>query len=179
MAENEATPGPTELKNELEFLIDCGREGKVTMATIYQALIRSSIIVLMNKEWDGRTQDPELKAMMLQDKDGNNLMVTFTDESRTAEIKARHPEFTHEKVVPVAPMLDNLDEQIGLIINPGQSVGVQITPEGLKELKEQFGYGWLPSMKPDPIAPSEDRIGSVVTMSGVVGDNKDDGGEKA
>jgi hypothetical protein len=127
-----------ERKNELEFLLQAGRDGNVSLGTVFQALLRSPIWVLLNKEVQEGDNPEDIRALMVKDKEGGPMMVMFTEEEHTAEIRERNPEYKFPRQVPAAGILDSIAANVGIVINPGMSYGLQITADGVVQLKNRL-----------------------------------------
>ncbi len=143
-----------ELRNELEFLIESGRDKKVSLATIFQTLLRANVYVLLNKEIREGEDPGNVQGLMIQDKDGQRMMVMFTDRDRGDWLAEKNPEFAHPNRMPARIILDDMSEDLGLAINPGHPLGLQITAEGVVGLKRELGRGWLRNI---PEAPAGEQ----------------------
>ena len=64
-------PKPT---NELEYLIQGALADLVSIGTLYTVVLRTSVWILCDREWDGRTPDPELKTLVMQPAEGPQML---------------------------------------------------------------------------------------------------------
>ncbi|HWP94959.1 MAG TPA: SseB family protein [Gammaproteobacteria bacterium] len=133
----------TKFTNELEYLLDGARRGIVSLATFYQCLTRSWVYILCNKEWDGKSADPELKTMMIPERAGSDQLyiALFTDQAHTDTWRKAFPEYAYPLKVLAGAMLRFTNERVGIAVNPGHEVGVQIKPPGVTEMRQLFGDG--------------------------------------
>lgn len=137
-----------EVQNELEFLIQAGRDGKVSLGTIFQCLLRSPVHMVLNRPVDDPSQPGDVQGLMVQNEDGSQMLTVFTGESRTEHFRGQQPGYDHAARFPATMLLDNMLDSMGLVINPGLSVGMQITADGVRNLKRELGQGWLRHIPP-------------------------------
>jgi len=164
MAENEKAANEAqddfEIKTELEFLIQAGRDNKVSLGTIFQCLLRSPVYMVLNREVKPGDPLNDVQGLMVQDDDGSQMLTVFTGEERTRQFQGKHPGYEHPTRFPAPILLDNMHDKMGLIINPGLSVGMQVTAEGVNTLKREFGKGWLQHIPEGENRP-EDKSGRI------------------
>lgn len=137
MSENE------EQLNELEFAMQAGRDGKLSLATVFQVLLRSPIWVLLNKEVEEGDKPDDVQALLVKDQEGKPLIAMFSNPEHAESVKEKNPDYPHPRQVPAAGILDNIAPQVGVVINPGKQVSLQIHAEGVVELKNHLGQGFL------------------------------------
>jgi hypothetical protein len=137
MSEKENTP------SELEFLLQAGRDGQVTLSTVFQVLLRSEVWVLLNREPKPDLAAEEVKPLMTKTEDNKPSMVLFSNEETAVAAVGKYPDFQHPQKVPGAGLIDSLSSQVALLINPGLSYGLSITSEGVVELRNRLGPGFL------------------------------------
>ncbi|MEA5445456.1 SseB family protein [Gammaproteobacteria bacterium AB-CW1] len=145
MSEQEKAAGQEdfEARNELEFLIQAGRDGKVSLGTIFQCLLRSPLYMVMNQPVQPGDRLNDVQGLMVTDKEGGQLLTVFTAEERTEDFCRKQEGFEHPTRFPAPILLDNMRDDMGLVINPGLTVGIQVTAKGVRSLKREFGQGWL------------------------------------
>lgn len=133
-------------KNELEYLIEGGKKELVSIGTLYQVLARSQVYVLCNKEWDGKSADPELKTLVLKPGDGSpDFLPIFTAPLRAGLALEKYPDYPVLNKTPASFALVHVGGNTGLAINPGGLFDLQVTPQGLDQLKAAFGPKVTPS----------------------------------
>jgi len=127
-------------KNELEYLIEGGKKDLVSIGTLYQVLVRSKVHVLCNKEWDGKTPDPELKTLVLKPGDGQpDFLPVFTTPFRAGMALEKYPDYPVLNEAPAAFALMHVGGNTGLAVNPGGMFDLQLSPVSLDQLKQVFG----------------------------------------
>ena len=129
--------------SELEFLLQAGRDGDVTLSTVFQVLLRSEVWVLLNREPKSEFSTEEVRPLMTKTEDGEPSMVFFVEKTDAVAASAKFPDFQHPQKVPAAGVIDSLSSEVSLLINPGSSYGLSITSEGVVELRNKLGQGFL------------------------------------
>lgn len=144
---------PFEPRNELEFLIQSGRDNKVSLGTIFQAALRSTLWMVTNRELKEGDPLTNVQSLMVKDEDGNSMLTVFTGTERCKHFIGHHEGYDYPTPFPGPLLLDNMNEEMGLVINPGLPVGIQITADGIRSLKREVGRGWLKHIPAD--SPAE------------------------
>lgn len=137
MADADVTSNP---KNELEYLIEGGKRELVSIGTLYQVLLRTQVHVLCNKEWDGAVADSDLKTLVMKPEDGSpSMLPIFTTPLRAGLAMSKYPEYPFLNKAPALLALVHAGNGVALAINPGGLFDLQITPQGIDQLKTAFG----------------------------------------
>lgn len=132
-----------ESMTELDFVLQAGRDGDVTLSTVFQVLLRTDIWVLLNREPKPELSTDEVRPLMTKTAEGNPALVMFTQKSLSVPNSEQFSEFQHPQQVPAARVIDGLSSRVALLINPGLDYGVSITAEGVVELRNKLGHGFL------------------------------------
>lgn len=152
MSEVGNTSEKFETQNELEFLIQAGRDGKVSIGTVFQCLLRSQVYMVLDQELkDGKVPEG-VKSLMVKSEDGSQMLTVFTGEERARHFLDKQPGYEYLAPFPGNLLLDSPDNTMGLVVNPELPVGVQLSAEVLQNLKAQLGRGWLRNI---PEAPQQ------------------------
>lgn len=159
MSDNEARKDDFEIQNELEFLIQAGRDGKVSIGTVFQCLLRSQVYMVLDQELkDGKVPEG-VKSLMVKSEDGGQMLTVFTGEERARHFLDKQPGYKYPAAFPANLLLDSPENDMGLVINPELSVGVQLSAEVLQSLKAQLGRGWLKNI-PEPPPQQDQQAGN-------------------
>lgn len=131
----------TEVKpdNELEYLIQGALANLVSIGTLYTVAMRTNIWLLANKPWDGKTADPELKTLVIQPEQGAGMLPFWTSEARTVFAAGKYPDYPHAVQVMGAVLFTQAGGKVGLAVNPGDHFQIQLSPEGVDQLRQVFG----------------------------------------
>ncbi len=135
---NEPAP-PFDPTAELEYLLAGAREGKVSVVTVYQALLRAPLYAMFDRAMDPENLDPAGNALLFETSDMGNLMVLFTAPEYSKKIEADLGEFGHPAQLSGEYIVGVLAEGTGIILNPGHEYGMKLSGKGLKQLKDDFG----------------------------------------
>jgi hypothetical protein len=125
--------------NELEYLIQGALTDLVSIGTLYTVASRTSVWILCNKEWDGRTPDQDLKTLVMQPAEGPSMLPFWTGKERTAFAAEKYPDYPVAVQVMGAVLFTQAGGKVGLAVNPGDEFQFQLTPEGVDQLRQAFG----------------------------------------
>ncbi len=124
---------------ELEYLLDGAKSGKVSIVTVYQALLRAPVYAMFDKPMDPDNLDTSANALVFETSDMGKLMVLFTAPEHADLIKSDLGEFAHPGQLAGEYVVSSLASDTGIIMNPGHDLGMKLSAEGLARLKTDFG----------------------------------------
>lgn len=124
---------------EMEYLLAGAKEGKVSIISIYQALLRAPLYAMFDRDMSPDNLDPAANALVFETDDMGKLMVLFTAPELSERIEADLGEFAHPGQLAGEYVVSVLAEDTGIILNPGHDFGMKLSSEGLRRLKEDFG----------------------------------------
>lgn len=124
---------------ELEYLLAGAQEGKVSIVTVYQALLRAPVYGMFDRAMDTENLDPSGNALVLETGDMGKLLVLFTAPELSDKFGADLGEYVHAGQLSGEYVVSVLAEDTGLIVNPNHEFGMKVSAAGLKQLKEDFG----------------------------------------
>jgi len=118
--------------NALESAMVEAQTGTTDIRKVITALIQSELSVPSGDEvmQDGSGFQP-----LLFPKEGVQMVACFTDRSRIGEFASMAPYFLQ---LNGGDFLRRLPAGYGLVVNPGQSVGFDISPEGIERIVSEF-----------------------------------------
>jgi hypothetical protein len=124
--------------NSLEHALLDAQQGTGTPAAFFNELLSSQVFVLLDKEIgpEGRW-DPSINLCVLTNAAGGPVVAAFTTPSRSTPWHERLPQFGYGLLVSFTWLLQGLGPEVGVVINPGDSVGVELAPEAIGRLKQQ------------------------------------------
>lgn len=129
--------------SELDFLLQAGQEGRVTLSTVFQVLLRSEVWVLLNKDPEKAEPTDTVQPLIIEGEDGHPALVMFTDRAAAESAAERFPDYKYPQLAPAAAVIDGLSPRAGLFINPGSSHGLRIVPDGVVGFRNGLGHGFL------------------------------------
>lgn len=124
---------------ELEYLLAGAKGGKVSIITVYQALLRAPLYAMFDRAMDPSDLDSAASALVFETSDMGKLMVLFTQPEHSDLIKADLGEFSHPGQISGEYLVNSLAPDTGIILNPGHDYGMKLSPNGLARLKSDFG----------------------------------------
>lgn len=124
--------------NDLERqLVDC-QQSRVELPLFLEFLLASQVFVLLDREIP--EDDPRLTSnpLVLTSPRGYLVVALFTSPDRATPFLDLAPTFSYGLLVNARWLLTVLEPAVGIALNPGWSVGLEIPPDGFKSLKRDF-----------------------------------------
>lgn len=121
--------------NELESALLASSQQLLPVRDFARLLYSSKIALLSASEvqTDGAGFEP-----VIFDKQGVNMLAAFTTKERTTHL-LHIAKFC--LIMKGSDVLRRMPEGYGLVINPGLTVGLEISPSGIAEILDEFGGG--------------------------------------
>ena len=122
----------------LERALLDAQQGTGSPAAFFGELLSSQVFVLLDKEIgpEGRW-DPSINLCVLTNAAGGPVVAAFTVPERSTPWHERLPQFGYGLLVSFTWLLQGMGSEVGVVINPGHSVGVELAPEAIVRLKQQ------------------------------------------
>lgn len=126
------TPG-----NPLEKVLLAAQSGAVEPAALFQRMYLSQVFVLLDKQPDPDGKwDKTTSLMVLNNARGEPMMAIFTAPERSQDWPAQAPAFRHGILVDFPWVLKGMAAGVGIVVNPGCSVGVEMSADIVQKLKD-------------------------------------------
>ena len=119
--------------NALELAIRGAHAGTVASAEVLQVLAASKLAVPSKADVHGDLS--ELRAVVL-DKDGKSFVAVFTTVERAQALRNMAASCV---MVDSLALLEPMEADLGLVINPGTDVVMEISAEGVRRIVKAFG----------------------------------------
>ena len=113
-----------DLNNSLELVLSHARCGSLTMEDLLKEFADSDLIVASRTAFTER--GPPFRPLLLF-REQNAMMACFTDKCRIGDFASVAP---HSIVMKGVDVLRALPPGMGLVINPGTSLNLELFPEG-------------------------------------------------
>ena len=113
-----------QLNNSLELVLSHARSGSLTMEDLLREFAESDLFVASRTELIER--DSPFRPLLLF-KEQNTMMACFTDRSHIGDFASVAP---HTIVMKGIEVLRYLPPGMGLVINPGTTLNLELFPEG-------------------------------------------------
>ncbi|GAB2967626.1 SseB family protein [Frigoribacterium salinisoli] len=118
-------------KTILEQAISKGQAGEGDMNAVLAEFVNSEVVVPSATEV---TSDLNALQPVLFDRDGTPMLAAFTHEDRVGEqVRGVAP---NTAVLHAAELVQAIPPQTGLVLNPGNSEGFEMLPEGVAQLAD-------------------------------------------
>ena len=119
----------------LESKLQAAQQGQCSAPDLFEEMLASQIIVLLDKpiDADGRW-DPTAKPLTLNSPNGFAVMAIFTNHEKGMPWVQQAPAHVHALYVDFAWIVRGLAPQVGLVINPGDALGLELQPETAQKL---------------------------------------------
>jgi len=124
---------------EMEYLLAGAKEGKVSVISVYQALLRAPLYAMFDREMTPDNLDPEGNALVFETGDMGKLMVLFTAPELSEKIRGDLGDFGYPSQLSGEYVIGALAEDTGIMLNPGHEYGMKLSADGLQRLKGDFG----------------------------------------
>ncbi len=119
----------------LESRLQSAQQGRCSAPELFEELLASQIIVLLDKPIaeDGRW-DATARPLTLKSPNGFAVMAVFTTHEKAAPWVQQSPAHVHALYVDFAWIVRGLAPNVGLVINPGDVLGLELQPETAQKL---------------------------------------------
>ena len=124
-------------RNELEIQLLAAKEGNVSPRSFMTYLFESDIYVLSTSTLLEKPIKTNSLLCISDDKHPTRLAV-FSSADRAETWTSVFPDYRYILQVGFSAILKGTDSGIGIMLNPGQSAGMTIPPEGIIELRQEF-----------------------------------------
>lgn len=124
--------------NSVERALLEAQQGRVAPTAFFDELLKSQVFVLLDREigpeggWD-----PSINLCILTNASGLPVAAVFTAPDRSAPWHERLPQFQFGLLVSFTWLLRGLGPGVGVVVNPGLTVGVELSPEAIANLRQQ------------------------------------------
>ncbi|MCL7713391.1 SseB family protein [Stenotrophomonas mori] len=117
----------------VETLLQAAMDGRVPIRAFMEAFVGSQVVLLTGRlvTPDGSGFDP-----LLFDKQGVLHVAVFTHEARVGNHAQQAP---HTVRWTMREVLHRVPGGYGVVVNPGATLGLELSPAGVGELLKDFG----------------------------------------
>lgn len=123
--------------NALEQALLDARDGKVPPSRLFQALVDAQVFVMVsqslgdNGEWLDGT-----RMLVLENDAGKPLVAVFSSPPRSLMWHDIAVGFGHGLLVDFRWVLGGVMDDVGIAVNPGSEVGVELAPNMVRKLRD-------------------------------------------
>lgn len=125
--------------NDLEGVLRSVRSGEAPLAAFMDALLEAQVFVLLNEDPgpEGDWPEPALP-LVLNNAQGAPVLSVFTAPERAIAMASQFPLFAYGLLVDFSWLVQRMHAGVGLVINPGTLVGMEMPAEGVGRLQHEL-----------------------------------------
>lgn len=136
-------PDPSfDAKNELERQLLAAMNGELTSEDFMQALLTQQVFIPVRDDKDpgiaGFQRTTKATPLVVQDEDGQNILVLFTSPERAKAFLADTPGYGGGLLADFSWIVERMEPGFAIMVNPGQEFGMDIAPENVNEMLEML-----------------------------------------
>ena len=127
------------LKNELEKQLHAAQLGESPSEVFMKQLIAAQIFMPVKDDPSigGIQRSTHAQPLVVQDDSGLSALVLFTSPERAKPfLEIHYPEFKGGLLTEFTWVLEKMDAGFGIMINPGDELGMDIEPELVRQLAQ-------------------------------------------
>ena len=126
------------LKNDLEHQLHAAQLGETPSEDFMKQLLASHVFMPVKDDGaiSGIQRSTHAQPLVVQDDDGVSALVLFTSPERAKPFLEDHPEFKGGLLTEFTWVLEKMDSGFGIMINPGDELGLDMEPELVQQLAE-------------------------------------------
>ncbi|MDZ4048422.1 MAG: SseB family protein [Pseudoxanthomonas sp.] len=123
--------------NELENTLLLAQQGQGSTPDFLNSFVNSQVFVLLDKDLGPEGQwDPSINLCVLTNAAGGPVVAVFTAPERAIPWSERLPQFQHGLLVSPTWLMQGLGPTVGIVVNPGHKVGVELSPDAIQQMKD-------------------------------------------
>ncbi len=130
--------------NALETALQGLREGTTGSDVFFAQLLESPVFLLLDRELgEPESPDPEALPLVLNNAQQAPVLALFTAAERAIPISLELPAYAHGAWVSLRWVLSIMRPGLGLVLNPGCRVGLELPVATVASLQAEAGEGGL------------------------------------
>ena len=137
-----------EVKNELERQLLAAMSGELSSDAFMQVLFDSQVFLPVQDESSpikGLQRSTHARPMVIQDEEGDNMLVLFTSPERAKPFIKDFPDFGGGLLTEFKWVLERMESGMAIVVNPGWEVGIDIEPETVGQMIQSLADSHLKS----------------------------------
>lgn len=125
--------------NDLERELVSAQAGRTPTRTFMARLVNEQVFVAIDREIPATGDLTGVVPLLLESATGQTMLAVFTAPERATPMVAHFPEYAWGLLTSFGWLLKFCTSQTGIVINPGWSVGVEISADGVRQIQRDFG----------------------------------------
>lgn len=128
----------SELRNDLERQLYAAQVGDTPSDAFMKQLVEAQIFMPVKDDSTvgGIQRTTKAHPLVVQDQDGVSALVLFTSPERAKPFLDHYPDFRGGLLTDFTWVLEKMDSGFGIVINPGDDLGIDLEPELVQQLAE-------------------------------------------
>lgn len=126
------------LKNDLEHQLHAVQLGETPSEVFMKQLLASQVFMPVKDDGavNGIQRSTHAHPLVVQGEAGASALVLFTSPERAKPFLEHYPEFKGGLLTEFTWVLEKMDASFGIMINPGDELGIDMEPELVMQLAE-------------------------------------------
>lgn len=129
-------------KNELERKLLAAMNGELSGEDFMRELLAEQVFIPIKDDKDsgiiGFQHTTKATPLVVQDEDGQNILVLFTSPERAREFLAETPGYSGGLLAEFEWIVGRMEPGFAIVVNPGDEFGMDIAPENVTEMLEML-----------------------------------------
>lgn len=127
-----------EAKNELEKKLLAAMRGELDSGSFMRELLTQQVFIPIRDDKDsgikGFQHTTKATPLVVQDEDGQNILVLFTSPDRAKEFLAEMPGYGGGLLADFSWIVERMEPGFAIVVNPGLEFGMDIGPEDVTQM---------------------------------------------
>lgn len=127
-----------EAKNELETKLLAAMNGELDSDVFMRELMTEQVFIPIKDDKDsgiiGFQHTTKATPLVVQDEDGQNILVLFTSPERAKEFLAEMPGYGGGLLADFAWIVERMEPGFAIVVNPGHEFGMDIGPDDVTQM---------------------------------------------
>lgn len=121
----------SELRNDLERQLYAAQVGDTPSEVFMKQLVEAQIFMPVQDDSavGGIQRSTKAHPLVVRDADGLSALVLFTSPERAKPFLEHYPDFRGGLLTEFKWVLEKMDRSFGIVINPGDDLGIDLEPE--------------------------------------------------
>ncbi len=127
-----------ETRNPLERKLRAAMNGELSPADFMRELLVEQVFIPIRDDKDhgiaGFQSTTKATPLVVQDEDGQNILVLFTSPERSQAFLAAIPGYSGGLLAEFEWVVERMAPGFAIVVNPGDEFGMDIAPENVTEM---------------------------------------------
>ncbi|KAF1014807.1 MAG: hypothetical protein GAK31_02294 [Stenotrophomonas maltophilia] len=129
---------PFEPLNDLEVRLLQAQDGTLAAPDFLDGLLSNQVFVLLDTPVDADSEwDESITPLVLTAESGEPMFAVFSAVERALPWSEQLPQFENALQVDVVWLLGAMSEGVGIVLNPGFDLGMEMIPDAVVHLKQR------------------------------------------